>query len=86
MKRATILAAVVLLVATGCNGDDPQPPTGRVEISDATPVEAQMLTVKRAFSDANGIQSGTIVFHWQTQLPFAPANEPWAWEDVSSGE
>jgi hypothetical protein len=35
-EARTILGAVVLLVATGCNGDDPQPPNGTVEISDAT--------------------------------------------------
>lgn len=43
------------------------PATGTVNVSDTTPVEDQQLTASPAFDDADGIDSRTLVYSWQTE-------------------
>ena len=55
------------------------PATGTVNIDDTTPEEDQLLTATQAFSDLNGINTGTIQFVWQAETG------PGVWSDVGSG-
>ena len=55
------------------------PATGTVIIDDTTPEEDQLLTATQAFSDLNGINTGTIQFVWQAETG------PGVWSDVGSG-
>jgi Ca2+-binding RTX toxin-like protein len=55
------------------------PPAGTVNLSTTTPVEGQAVTATQAFTDADGINAGTLVFRFEAET------SPGSWTTVSTG-